>query len=111
MADSPPEGSNFRPFLFGKATPIFNAVIQSLYIATVVLQFIVTLGGQVKSHLWGYVASFAIFALIQLYFILNVLYLMIWILKIDMQDGTGSDYDYIQSFYSPVGSLTVLVAC
>ncbi|KAE8440996.1 hypothetical protein EG329_006133 [Mollisiaceae sp. DMI_Dod_QoI] len=111
ITGSPPEGSNFRPFPFGKATPIFNAVIQSIYTATIVMQFIMALGGQVKSHVWSYVASFFFFAIIQLYFFLNVLYLMIRIFMSDRQDGTGSDYGYVQTFYSSVGSLTVLVAC
>jgi len=111
ITGSPPEGSNVKPFPFGKATPIFNAVMQSIYIATIVLQFIMALGGQVKNHLWSYIVSFFIFAVIQLYFMLNVMYLMIRIFKSKMEDGTGSGYNYVQTFYSSVGSLTVLVAC
>ena len=111
ITGSPPEDSNSRPFPFGKATPIVNAVIQSIYIGTVVLQFIMALGGQVKSHIWGYIISFVIFAFIQFYFILNVLYSIIRIFKGKLQDGTGSDYNYVQSFFSSIGSLTVIVAC
>ncbi len=48
---------------------------------------------------------------IQLYFMLNVLYLIIRIFKSDMSNGTGTDYNYVQSFYTSVGSLTVIVAC
>jgi len=36
---------------------------------------------------------------------------MIRILKINALDGTGGDYTYAQTFYTDIGSLTVLVTC
>ena len=111
ISGNPPGDANVRPFPFGKATPVFNAVVQSLYAITVVAQFIMSLGSKAKCHFWGYVASFLIFGVIQFYFVLNVTYLMIRIFKSDSPDGTGGDYNYIQEFYSDIGKSTVLVAC
>ncbi|KAI9728038.1 MAG: Chitin synthase, class 2 [Cirrosporium novae-zelandiae] len=111
ISSSPPADSTIRPFPFGNATPIFNAVVQTLYISITVLQFIMAMGNKAKCEFWGYFASFVIFGFIQLYFILNVLYLMILIFKSGALDGTGSDYNYVQAFYSSIGDWTVLITC
>jgi chitin synthase len=55
--------------------------------------------------------SFLIFGVIQGYFMLNVLYLMLRIFKTKAWDGTGGDYNYISTFYSSIGSLTVVITC
>jgi len=111
ITGSPPENSDIRPFPFGAATPVFNAIIQAIYIATVLLQFIVALGNHVRGEIYTYIFSFLVFGVIQFYFILNVFYLMIRIFKNHLQDGTGGDYVYAQTFYSDIGPLTVLVTC
>jgi chitin synthase len=111
ITGSPPENSDIRPFPFGAATPVFNAVIQAIYLAAVLLQFIVALGNHVRGEIYTYIFSFVVFGVIQFYFILNVFYLMIRIFKDHLQDGTGGDYAYAQTFYSDIGSLTVLVTC
>jgi chitin synthase len=106
-----PSNPDVRPFPFGKATPIFNAVIQTIYLSTVVLQFIMAMGNKAKHQFWGYFISFLIFGLIQLYFILNVLYLVIRIFKSGALDRTGSDYNYVQTFYTSIGNWTVIITC
>jgi chitin synthase len=111
LSSSPSSNPDIRPFPFGKATPIFNAVIQTIYLSTVVLQFIMAMGNKAKYQFWGYFTSFLIFGAIQLYFILNVLYLVIRIFKSGALDGTGSDYNYVQTFYTSIGNWTVLVTC
>ncbi|KAL8878090.1 MAG: hypothetical protein Q9198_004030 [Flavoplaca austrocitrina] len=99
-------------FPFGAATPIFNAVLQCTYIAFILLQFILALGNRVRSEHISYVASFAVFGFIQLYFIINVLFLVIRIfLHDESKDDSGTGYAYISTFYSSVGSLTVWIAC
>ncbi|MCJ1247885.1 Chitin synthase, class 2 [Trapelia coarctata] len=111
ITGSPPENSDIKPFPFGAATTVFNAVIQAIYLATVLLQFIVALGNNVRSEIYTYIFSFLVFGVIQFYFILNVFYLMIRIFKNNALDGTGGDYNYAQTFYTDIGSLTVLVTC
>lgn len=111
ITGSPPENSGIRPFPFGAATLVFNAVVQAVYLATVLLQFIVALGNHVRGEIYTYIFSFLVFGVIQFYFVLNVFYLMIRIFKSNALDGTGGDYNYAQTFYSDIGSLTVLVTC
>lgn len=109
ITGKPPADSTVRPFPFGKATNIFNAVVQSMYSVTVVLQFFLSMGSQARGNFWSYATSFVIFGVIQFYFILNALYLVIRIFKEGAFDGTASNYGYIQTFYSAIGTPTVLV--
>ena len=112
IAGSPPGDQKSTAFPFGAATPIFNAVVQCLYIAFVLFQFILALGNKVRSERFNYILSFVIFAFIQVYFIVNVLYLVIRIFMEDpLQDSSGSGYAYITTFYSSVGSLVVWITC
>lgn len=111
LSSAPSSNPDIRPFPFGKATPVFNAVVQTIYLCTVVLQFIMAMGNNARSQFWGYVISFLIFGAIQVYFILNVLYLLIRIFKSGALDGTGSDYNYVQAFYTAIGTWTVLITC
>jgi chitin synthase len=111
LSGSPSSNPDVRPFPFGKATPVFNAIVQTIYLSTVVLQFIMAMGNKAKHQYWGYLSSFLIFGVIQIYFILNVLYLVIRIFKSGALDGTGSDYNYVQTFYTSIGNWTVLITC
>jgi chitin synthase len=111
ISSKPPSTSNARPFPFGKATPVFDALVQLIYLATIALQFIMALGDHHTNQVAAYVASFIIFGVIQLYFGLNVLYLLVHIFKAATDHSGGGDYAYISTFYSDIGSLTVIVAC
>ena len=111
IAGEPPADAPVDGFPFGNATPIVNAVIQVVYIATVVLQFILALGGRSKSYKWTYVASFAIFAVVQLYLIMNLIYLTKRLVdfKTDTNpNGNGGSYGYINEYYTDIGSVTVM---
>ncbi|KAI4136575.1 MAG: hypothetical protein L6R39_007723, partial [Caloplaca ligustica] len=96
-------------FPFSAATPIFNAVLQCVYIAFVLFQFILALGNRVRSERLSYIISFVVFAFVQVYFIMNVLFLIIRLFMQD--DGSNDGYTYIATFYSSVGSLTVWITC
>ncbi len=52
ISGNPPADSTTRPFPFGKATHVFNAVIQLMYTSTVIHQFIMALGSKAKSQFW-----------------------------------------------------------
>jgi chitin synthase len=110
ISGSPPADSSISPFPFGSATPTINGIIQSIYLATVILQFIFALGNTPKCQVWSYLISFIIFGAIQGYFILNVIYLIIRVFQTGPIDGTGSDYNYIQTFYASLGDWTILIA-
>ncbi|OCK80436.1 glycosyltransferase family 2 protein, partial [Lepidopterella palustris CBS 459.81] len=111
LSSSPPTGSNLKSWPFGSATPVFNSVLQSIYIITIAYQFIVALATRPQGQVATYLVSFCIFALIQLYFILNVLYLMKVVINDKLHTASGSSYNYITTFYSDIGDLTIWVTC
>jgi chitin synthase len=110
ISGSPPENSSISPFPFGSATPTINAIIQSIHLAAVILQFIFAFGNTPKCQAWSYLVSFTIFGAIQGYFILNVIYLITRIFQTGPMDGTCGDYNYIQQFYASLGDWTILIA-
>lgn len=113
IAAQPPKESDLRGFPFGHSTPMVNAVIQGIYATTVLLQLILAFGSKPKNEIVSYITSFSIFAVVQLYFGMNGLYLMARIIKAEGALGESStgNYNYISTFYSSVGSLTVLITC
>jgi len=111
ISAKPPAESTIRPFPFGSTTPVVNAVIEIIYLVTVVLQFVLALGSKPKNEKSSYVISFMIFGVIQGYFMLNVVYLMVRVVKDKAWHNNGGDSNYISTFYSDIGSLTVIVTC
>jgi chitin synthase len=51
-------------------TPLFNAVLKYIYLAFVILQFILALGNRPKGSKYTYVTSFVVFSLIQTYILI-----------------------------------------
>lgn len=107
----PPAESKIRPFPFGSATPVVNAVIPIIYLLTVVLEFVLALGSEPKNEKLSYVISFMIFGVIQANFILNVVDLMVRVFKNTSWHNNSSNYTYISIFHSDIGPLTVIVTC
>ncbi|KAI0813509.1 glycosyltransferase family 2 protein [Xylaria sp. FL0064] len=96
-ADSPVDG-----FPFGQSTPIANSIIQIIYLATVVVQFIIALGSRPRSHALTYIISFSIFALVQL------INLAKRIIDFKLDTNGSSEYAYISEFYTDIGEVTIL---
>ncbi|ERF74389.1 Chitin synthase G [Endocarpon pusillum Z07020] len=111
ISSSPPADSTIRPWPFGAATPIFNAVLQTVYFLTIVFQFILALGTRPKGQVWSYIVSFLIFGVIQLYFIMNVVYLLAVALLHKKSSSNAHSYAYITTFYSEIGQLTIWITC
>ncbi|KAL1847956.1 hypothetical protein VTK73DRAFT_10245 [Phialemonium thermophilum] len=59
-----------------KATPIFNAILKYIYLAFVILQFILALGNRPKGSKYTYITSFVVFGLIQTYILILSGYLV-----------------------------------
>ncbi|KAK4183868.1 chitin synthase 1 [Podospora australis] len=107
ITGDPPPDAPVDGFPFGTATPIVNAVIQIVYLATVVFQFILALGGRAKSHAWSYFVSFWIFAIVQVYLLMNLIYLTKRLVDFKTDTNGGGKYGYINEYYSDIGSVTV----
>lgn len=110
ITGDPPKGAPTGGFPFGKATPIVNAVIQIVYLATILFQFILALGSRPRNHRIGYVISFAIFGLIQTYLLVNLAYLFKRVVDYKADDTGSSGYAYIGEFYADIGQSTIIVA-
>lgn len=114
LAGNPPDvagGPELRPFPFGKSTPIINVLVQMVYSMTVVMQFILAMGSKLRSQITSYIVSFAIFGVVQVYMLVNMVYLIHRLIKCKGYSIDGNNYDYISTFYTDVGDLTVLVTC
>lgn len=111
ISGSPPSDSIIRPWPFGAATPIFNAVLQTVYFLTIIFQFILALGTRPKGQVWAYIISFLIFGVIQLYFVMNVVYLIAVTLLHNKGSPNANSYAYITTFYSEIGQLTIWITC
>ena len=109
ITGDPPKDSQLPGFPFGAGTRIVNSIIQILYLTTVIFLFIIALGGQPKSHRLQYTISFSIFSLVQLYLIINLIYLTKRLIDYKTDPDGASSYGYISEYYADVGSLTVLV--
>ncbi|KAM0430065.1 hypothetical protein ACHAPT_006071 [Fusarium lateritium] len=105
-----PLGDAAGGFPFGKATPIVNAVTQIVYLATVLFQFILALGSRPRNHRISYIISFAIFGLVQVYLIMNLIYLVKRVSDLKADNTGASSYAYIGEFYADIGEPTIMVA-
>lgn len=110
ISGDPPKDAPTGGFPFGKATPIVNAIIQIVYLATVLFQFILALGSRPRNHRISYIISFAIFGLIQAYLIINLVYLVKRVADYKADDTGSSNYAYIGEFYADIGQSTIIVA-
>ncbi|XXG96420.1 hypothetical protein Hte_002702 [Hypoxylon texense] len=109
VSGNPPEGAAVNGFPFGSATPIVNAVIQIVYLITVVFQFVLALGSRPKSQIKSYIISFSIFAVVQAYMIVNLIYLTKRLVDFK-QDTIGSNnYAFINEYYTDIGYVTIFV--
>jgi len=102
-----------RGWPFGNtATPIVNTVIQYLYLAFVLLQFILALGNRPKGSRISYIASFVFFAIVQTYVIIDSVYLVVSAFS----DGIGINFsgdtpqEAFDVFFSPSGTGIILLA-
>lgn len=111
VSGDPPPGTPVSGFPFGKATPIFNAILQVIYICTIMLQFILALGTRPRAAWLSYFISFLIFGIIQAYFLMNVIYLFkrVGDVRFRQSSQDAKDYEYINVYYSDIGDITVIV--
>ncbi|KAF2690115.1 glycosyltransferase family 2 protein [Lentithecium fluviatile CBS 122367] len=110
IAGDPPVGQPISGFPFGKATPVVNAVIQVVYLAMILFQFILALGSRPKNHVVGYTLSFVIFGFIQVYMIMNLIYLTKRLVDFRVENDNGNNYTYINEYYADLGPVTIMVA-
>ncbi|PSN73412.1 chitin synthase B [Corynespora cassiicola Philippines] len=93
-------------------TPIFNTVLQYLYLAFLGLQFILALGNRPKGSRWSYLTSFVVFGFIQLYIVILSMYLVVQAFTNTESTGldTSSTQNFVESFFASDGVGIIIIA-
>jgi len=81
-----------------KATPIINTILKYLYLAFLITQFILALGNRPKGSRITYILSFIVFGVINLYVIVDSMYLAVRGIA-GTSISTDSADDFFKSFF------------
>lgn len=77
LVGTPQKEADYHGWPFGdKVTPVLNVVIGYIYVAFLILQFILALGNRPKGSKYSYMASFVVFGAIQGYILVLTMYLV-----------------------------------
>ncbi|MDA4133400.1 MAG: hypothetical protein OK454_09810, partial [Thaumarchaeota archaeon] len=92
-------------------TPLFNAVLQYIYLAFVILQFILALGNRPKGSKWTYITSFCVFAFIQAYVLVLSGYLVVRAFQVPIGEQIQTDNvkDFVSSVFGDQGAAGVIL--
>lgn len=92
---------------FGQTvTPVFNTVVKYLYLGLLGLQFILALGNRPKGSRWSYIMSFVGFGLIQLYLLIDTVFLVVH----SLSNLNASKLSSAGEFFSNTGPGIIVIA-
>ncbi|KAJ9133959.1 Glycosyltransferase family 2 protein [Coniochaeta hoffmannii] len=93
------------------ATPYFNAALKYIYLAFVILQFILALGNRPKGSKYTYITSFGVFALIQTYILILSGYLVAAAFTRPLEEQINFDnaHDAVASLFGGTSSAGVIL--
>lgn len=114
LVGTPSSSNGDTAFPFGHtATPIINTLVKYIYLAFLLLQFILALGNRPKGSKLSYLASFIVFGIIQLYVVVDALYLVVRAftnhdtMDFDTTHGLGA---FLSSFFGSSGAGIIIIA-
>ena len=114
LVGTPSDNNGHTGFPFGKtATPIVNTIVKYAYLGFLLLQFILALGNRPKGSKFSYLASFIVFGVIQIYVVIDALYLVVRAfsggapMDFDTSHGVGG---FLKSFFSSTGAGIIIIA-
>lgn len=98
-----------------KVTPILNDMLQYVYLAFVLLQFILALGNKPKASKHTYILTFFVFGIIQFYVLILAFYLCYsafskksaW----DELSGANNAAEWLKMFFDSNSGLIILALC
>jgi chitin synthase len=88
-------------------SPHVNAVLKYIYLAFVILQFVLALGNRPKGSRITYIISFVVFAIIQLYLIILSFYLLAKALS---GGNLAAGFNHLDRFFAADGVGVILIA-
>ncbi|OJJ44424.1 hypothetical protein ASPZODRAFT_135248 [Penicilliopsis zonata CBS 506.65] len=114
LVGTPSASNGETAFPFGAtATPIVNTILKYIYLAFLLLQFILALGNRPKGSKFSYLSSFVAFGVIQVYIIIDSMYLVVHAFS----GGTPMDFvtdqgvgAFLKSFFSSTGAGIIIIA-
>lgn len=113
LVGTPSSNNGHTGFPFGKtATPIVNTIVKYAYLGFLLLQFILALGNRPKGSRFSYLASFIVFGVIQIYVVIDALYLVVRAFSGNdpMDFDTSSVSAFLKSFFSSSGAGIIIIA-
>ncbi|RDW60919.1 putative chitin synthase 1 (Chs-1) [Coleophoma cylindrospora] len=102
LVGDPDPAQNYHGWPFGDtATPIVNTILKYLYLAFLLVNFILALGNRPKGSRLTYIFSFMIFGVIQAYIIVLSMYLVVRAFSSGTSSSiqTDSAKDFFSSFF------------
>jgi chitin synthase len=106
--DAPSDQNKNKGWPFGiHYSPHVNSVVKDIYLAFVILQFILALGNRPKGSRITYIISFCVFAVIQLYLIILSFYLLGRALS---GNAITDGLDDLSKFFASDGVGVILIA-
>lgn len=110
LVGNPDEATGQKGWPFGDdATPIINIILQYIYVAFVILQFILALGNRPKGSKWQYLASFGVFGVIQFYIIILSIYLVVRAFTNDSNKLSGNAGDALKSLFTTNAEVGIII--
>ncbi|KAL1961422.1 hypothetical protein VTO42DRAFT_150 [Malbranchea cinnamomea] len=114
LVGNPGPSNDHHAFPFGNTvTPVVNVILKYLYLGFLLLQFILALGNRPKGSKHSYIASFLLFALVQLYIIILSMYLVVraFSSKGTMSFTTDEGVkEFLKSFFGSQGPGIIIIA-
>ncbi|KAF7543951.1 hypothetical protein G7Z17_g10325 [Cylindrodendrum hubeiense] len=112
LVGNPNVTTGYHGWPFGdRATPVVNSILKYLYLAFVILQFILALGNRPKGSKFTYIASFGLFAMIQGYILVLSAYLVVRALNTNLEDqiSFASGEAFVNSFFGDSSAAGVII--
>jgi len=103
-------GSKASPFPFGVATPGVDVVIEDIYLAFLILSFLLSLGNRPKASKWIYTAAIVFFGVVQIYVVALSLVLVVRALS-NVHINADGVYPLLREYFgSEEGVITIALA-
>lgn len=112
LVGQPKVETGYHGWPFGDtATPVINALLKYLYLAFVILQFILALGNRPKGSTYTYIASFMLFGMIQGYILVLSAYLVVKAFNTPLgeQISLASGKEFLDSFFGGQSAAGVIL--
>ncbi|KAI6092074.1 glycosyltransferase family 2 protein [Hypoxylon rubiginosum] len=105
-----PNSAERHGWPFGdRASPIINIILQYMYLAFLILQFVLALGNRPKGSKWQYITSFGVFGFIQLYILILSGYLVVSAFSAENLSTGESAGDALKEMFTGQSEVAIII--